>query len=59
MSARKHVNNVGTIPWEKLTVKIAMHVQEYKYLNYWFATSLQMIERFRIDEQKRKKATKK
>lgn len=58
MTARKHVNSVGTIPWSKLTGKIAMNSQEYEYLNYWFGTTIQMIERFRIDEQKRKKITK-
>ena len=52
MSTRKKVNSVGTIPWSKLTGKIAMNSQVYEYLNYWFRTTLQMIERFRSDEQR-------
>ncbi len=53
---RKTVNSFEIIPLVKLTEKInKTDSQEYEYMNYWWATTFQMIDNFFLEEQKNKR----
>ncbi|NQU73272.1 MAG: hypothetical protein HQ547_00990 [Candidatus Omnitrophica bacterium] len=45
-------NNIGVIPWKKFTEKLRNNIedQEYKYMIYWWATALEIANKFLIEE---------
>ena len=45
-------NNIGVIPWKKLTDKLKDNIEnlEYKYMFYWWATALEIANKFLIEE---------